>query len=38
LLGHSGGGDLVLDGKGTILVSNLVVAHEATLPLMMRNL
>jgi len=38
VLGHSGGGDLVLDGKGTILVSNLVAAHEATLPIMMRNL
>ena len=38
LLGQSGGGDLVLDGKGTMLVSNLVNAHEATLPRMMRNL
>ena len=37
LLGHSGGGDLVLDGKGTILVSNLEAAHEATLPNMMRH-
>jgi phosphoribosylformylglycinamidine synthase subunit PurL len=36
-LGESGGGDLVLTGKGTILVSNLVAAHEATLPRLMQE-
>ncbi|MEI6159900.1 MAG: AIR synthase related protein, partial [Roseococcus sp.] len=37
-LGESGGGDLVLSGKGTILVSNLVAAHEATLPRLMQGI
>ena len=36
-LGESGGGDLVLGGKGTISVSNLVAANEATLPRLMEG-
>ena len=36
-LGHSAGGDLVLGGMGTISVSDLAAAHEATLPRLMQG-